>query len=162
MSLVKRKQVFGVSDQIPHKPGCTATKGGYRLAFSDLESRDIVLCSKNKGADQLRGDREADLRLLFSHMQNVGILMTRLSVFVNFLKVYLHSKRVLVSVQVTHRGNTICITIKHTCIHILSTLSKAVKSRSTTNMLVSVFVDSVEFRLKAFIASLLRVTEENI
>ena len=35
------------------------------------------LCRENKDADQLRGYREADLRL-FSHMQNVGFLMTRL------------------------------------------------------------------------------------
>ena len=35
-------------------------------------------CSDNKGADQLRGYREADLRLRFSNMQNVGFLMTRL------------------------------------------------------------------------------------
>ena len=28
MSLVLRKPVFGVSDQVPHKPGCTATKDG--------------------------------------------------------------------------------------------------------------------------------------
>ena len=27
MSLVVRKPVFGVSDQVPHKPGCTATDG---------------------------------------------------------------------------------------------------------------------------------------
>ena len=32
---------------------------------SDLESRGVVLCSENKGADQLRGHREADLRLCF-------------------------------------------------------------------------------------------------
>ena len=36
------------------------------------------LCSENKGADQLRGYREADLRLCFSHMQKVGFVMTRL------------------------------------------------------------------------------------
>ena len=35
-------------------------------------------CSENKRADQLRGYREADLRLLFSHMQIVGFLMRRL------------------------------------------------------------------------------------
>ena len=36
-------------------------------------------CSENKGADQLRGYREADLRAsLFSHMQIVGFLMRRL------------------------------------------------------------------------------------
>ena len=36
------------------------------------------LCSENKDADQLRGYREADLRLCFSHMQNVGFLIMRL------------------------------------------------------------------------------------
>ena len=28
ISLVVRKPVFGVSDQVPHKPGCTATEDG--------------------------------------------------------------------------------------------------------------------------------------
>ena len=28
MSLVLRKPVFGVSDQVPHKPGCTTTEDG--------------------------------------------------------------------------------------------------------------------------------------
>ena len=28
MSLVLRKPVFGVSDQVPHKPGCTVTEDG--------------------------------------------------------------------------------------------------------------------------------------
>ena len=35
-------------------------------------------CDENKGADQLHGYREADLRLLFSHMQKAGFLTTRL------------------------------------------------------------------------------------
>ena len=43
MSLVVRKPVFGVSDQVPHKTGCTATEDGYNLEISDLESRGIVL-----------------------------------------------------------------------------------------------------------------------
>ena len=43
MSLVVRKPVFGVSDQVRHKPACTATEDGYRLEISDLESRGIVL-----------------------------------------------------------------------------------------------------------------------
>ena len=43
MSLVLRKPVFGVSDQVAHKPGCTATEDGYRLEISDLGSRGIVL-----------------------------------------------------------------------------------------------------------------------
>ena len=31
------------------------------------------LCSENKGADQLRGYREADLHFCFLHMQNVFV-----------------------------------------------------------------------------------------
>ena len=55
-----------VSDQVRHKPGCTATEDGKRLEISDLESRGIALSVlRNKGADQLRGNREADLRLRF-------------------------------------------------------------------------------------------------
>ena len=56
-----------VSDLVRHKPGCTATEDDWRLEILDLESRGIVLyvCSENKGADQLRGYREADLRLCF-------------------------------------------------------------------------------------------------
>ena len=65
MSLVVRKPVFGVSDQVRHKPGCTATQDGMRLEIPDLGSGGIVLCSENKDADQLRGYREADLRLCF-------------------------------------------------------------------------------------------------
>ena len=38
MSLVLRKPVFGVSDQVPHKPGCTAKEDGSRLEISYLES----------------------------------------------------------------------------------------------------------------------------
>ena len=36
MSLVLRKPVFGVSDQVPHKSGCTATEDGQRLEISHL------------------------------------------------------------------------------------------------------------------------------
>ena len=43
MSLVVRKPVFGVSDQVRHKPGCTATEDGQRLEISDLGNRGIVL-----------------------------------------------------------------------------------------------------------------------
>ena len=38
-----RKPVFGVSDQVRYKPGCTATEDGQRLEISDLGSRGIVL-----------------------------------------------------------------------------------------------------------------------
>ena len=36
MSLVLRKPVFGVSDQVRYKAGCTATEDGQRLEISDL------------------------------------------------------------------------------------------------------------------------------
>ena len=60
-----RKPAFGVSDQVRHKPGCAITEYGKRLEILDLDRRGIVLCSKNKGADQLPSYREADLRLCF-------------------------------------------------------------------------------------------------
>ena len=43
MSHDVRKPVFVVSDQVRHKPGCTATQDGYKLEISDLESRRLVL-----------------------------------------------------------------------------------------------------------------------
>ena len=42
MGLVVRKPVFGVSDQVPHKPGCTDIDDE-RLEISDSGSRGIVL-----------------------------------------------------------------------------------------------------------------------
>ena len=69
-----RKPVFGVSDQVPHKPGCTTTQDDKRLEISEVEGL-YYPSSENKGADQLRGYREdqlrgyreADLRLGFRH-----------------------------------------------------------------------------------------------
>ena len=58
-----RKPVFGVSDQASHKPGCRTTQDGLRLEISYLYSK--YLCSENKGDDQLRSYRKADLRLCF-------------------------------------------------------------------------------------------------
>ena len=43
MSLVVRKPVFGYSDQVRHKPGCTTTEDCWRLETLDLGSRGIVL-----------------------------------------------------------------------------------------------------------------------
>ena len=57
--------------EVQHKPGCTATEDG----ISYLGIQLIVLCSENKGADQLRGYRTADLRLYFSHIQKTDFLM---------------------------------------------------------------------------------------
>ena len=56
MSLVVRKLVFGVSDQVQHKPSCTPTEDDLRLEISDLDRRGIALSMwQNKGAYQLRG-----------------------------------------------------------------------------------------------------------
>ena len=38
-----RKPVIGVSDQVQHKPGRTATESGKRLEISNLGRRGIVL-----------------------------------------------------------------------------------------------------------------------
>ena len=55
--MTKKKTVFRVSDQVRHKPGCK---------FRILEVDGFYYsCSEYKGADQLRGYREADLRLCF-------------------------------------------------------------------------------------------------
>ena len=63
MSLVVRKPVIEVSDQVPHKSGCTAT-GNRSLTFRILKEEGLFyLCSENKGADQLRRYLEADQRL---------------------------------------------------------------------------------------------------
>ena len=38
-----RKPVFGVSDQVRHKPVCAAAEDGYKPEISDLRKRGIVL-----------------------------------------------------------------------------------------------------------------------
>ena len=43
MSLVVRKQVFGVFDQVRHKLGCTIKEDDLMLEISDFGSRGIVL-----------------------------------------------------------------------------------------------------------------------
>ena len=43
LSLIVRKPVFGVSDQVPHKPGCAITEYSRRLEILDLGSNRIVL-----------------------------------------------------------------------------------------------------------------------
>ena len=58
-----------VFDSVRHKPGCAATDDGKWLQISEVEGL-CHLCIENKGADQLRGFREADLRLCFRICQN--------------------------------------------------------------------------------------------
>ena len=43
MSLVTRKPVFGVYDQVRLKPACAATATSWRLEISDIEKGGILL-----------------------------------------------------------------------------------------------------------------------
>ena len=43
MSCIRRKPVFGVIDQVQHKPGCAATGERQRLEILNLECGGIVL-----------------------------------------------------------------------------------------------------------------------
>ena len=43
MSLVTRKSVFWVCDQVRHKPACAATEARQRLEISDIETTCIIL-----------------------------------------------------------------------------------------------------------------------
>ena len=73
-----RKSVFGVSDQVGHKPGCTQKMArGLKFRIKEVEELYYPF-SENKGADQFRGYREADLRLCFRICKNAGNLKTRL------------------------------------------------------------------------------------
>ena len=62
-----RKPVFGVSDLVQHKPGCTATEECLRLEnFLILEVEELhYLCSEKQGTDKLHGYHAADLHLCF-------------------------------------------------------------------------------------------------
>ena len=77
MSRITRKPVFGVSDQVQHKRGCTATEDGKRLEKLDLGHRGIVLCSKNIGAAQLCGYHAANLLFCFAYTKT-DFLMAQL------------------------------------------------------------------------------------
>ena len=71
MSRVARKPVFRVFDQVLHKPGCTTIEYDLRLEISDLNIEWLYyMCSETKGADQLRGYREAYLRICFRVCKN--------------------------------------------------------------------------------------------
>ena len=61
------KPVFGVSDQVRHKQAAVQLQKmarGLKFRIQKVEGL-CYLCSENKGDDQLRGNREADLRLCF-------------------------------------------------------------------------------------------------
>ena len=67
-----RKPVFGVSDHVRHKPGCTTTQDGKKLEISYLGSRGIIyyLCSVNKGADQLSGTAKLICVFVFAYAKS--------------------------------------------------------------------------------------------
>ena len=61
-----KKPVFGVSDQVQHKPVVQPQKMARGLKFPiQIEEVLYYPCNENKGADQLRNDCAADLRLCF-------------------------------------------------------------------------------------------------
>ena len=61
-----REPVFGVSDQVQDKLGCTPTEYSWRLEILVLELEGLYyLHSENKGADQLYGYCTDDLGLCF-------------------------------------------------------------------------------------------------
>ena len=69
MSLVTRKQVFGVFDQVGLKPACSATEASYSLEISDIETRDIILSRQRTTKALIRcANAQADLRLYCSHI----------------------------------------------------------------------------------------------
>ena len=43
-----RKSVFGVSDQVRHKPGCTASEGGLRFEIAMWEVEELYYVAKTK------------------------------------------------------------------------------------------------------------------
>ena len=61
-----RKPVFGISDQVRHKPAVQSHKIARGLTFCIKEVERLYYpCSENKEADQLRGYRKADQGLCF-------------------------------------------------------------------------------------------------
>ena len=71
-----------VSDQVWHKPRCTATGDGWRIEILYLVKKGIVLSKERKqrhwSASRLPRSLSASL---FSHMKNVGFFITRLIYF---------------------------------------------------------------------------------
>ena len=66
MSLVLRKPAFGVFDQVPHNRAAQPLKMARGLKFRIWVEEGLYYpYSENKGADQLRSNCAADLRLCF-------------------------------------------------------------------------------------------------
>ena len=72
MSLITRKLVFGVCDQVRLKPACQATEARWRLEISDIETRGIILSRQRttKALIRLRGCAGWSAPLLFAYCIN--------------------------------------------------------------------------------------------
>ena len=72
MSLVTRKPVFGVCDQVRHKPACTAAETTQGLEILDIASIGIILSKQwsAKALIRLRGCAAWSARLLFAYSIN--------------------------------------------------------------------------------------------
>ena len=81
LSLVVRKRVFGVSDLVRHKPGCTVTEKSKRIEMSDLGSSGIVLSMQRNKKTLIGFAVTAKLICVFVFaytMQKSGFLIMRL------------------------------------------------------------------------------------
>ena len=79
MSLVTRKPVFGIFDQVRLKPACSADETSQGLEISAMASRGIILSWQQTTKGEKRcsdcADVQADLLLSCSHMAKAGFLM---------------------------------------------------------------------------------------
>ena len=74
-----RKQTFWFSTWCDTNQAVHLHRMARGLKFQTQKVEGLYyLCSENKGADQLRGYREADLRLCFRICKVLVLLMTRL------------------------------------------------------------------------------------
>ena len=69
MSLLTRKPVFGVYNQVRHKPAYAATDARWRLEIWDIETRGIILSRQRttKALVRLRGCAGRSAPLLFAY-----------------------------------------------------------------------------------------------
>ena len=72
MSPITRKPVFGVCDQVRHKPACPATEASQSLEILDIASIDIILSKqrKTKALIRLRGCAGWSAPVLFVYSKN--------------------------------------------------------------------------------------------
>ena len=90
------------------------------------------LCSENKGADQLRGYREADLRLCFSIRQKAGFLTMRL---ICLLCQSIHFQNIYCAIKLARlAGYNVCLKHKHVCSKHEQTLSRLILTYSTNEL----------------------------